>query len=128
MGLSRDTIYRYKQAVEDGGVESLLQKDRRKPNPKNRVDEQTEAAVLQYALDFPAHGQVRTSNELRKLGVFVSASGGRVLLQQPEERANQETDLQNPQLGAGRCLRLHRDVLQSKPTAQPSGRRQSRGL
>ena len=31
--------------------------------------------MLQYALDFPAHGQVRTSNELRKLGVFVSPSG-----------------------------------------------------
>lgn len=77
MGLSRDTFYRYKQAVEDGGVESLLHKDRRKPNPKNRVDEQTEASVLQYALDFPAHGQVRTSNELRKLGVFVSPSGVR---------------------------------------------------
>ncbi len=77
MGLSRDTFYRYKQAVEDGGVESLLQKDRRKPNPKNRVDEQTESSVLMYSLDFPAHGQVRASNELRKLGVFVSPSGVR---------------------------------------------------
>jgi hypothetical protein len=28
-------------------------------------------------LDFPAHGQVRTSNELRKTGVFVSPSGVR---------------------------------------------------
>lgn len=77
MGLSRDTFYRYKQAVEDGGVEALLDKDRRKPNPKNRVDEQTEAAVVGYATDFPAHGQVRASNELRKLGVFVSPSGVR---------------------------------------------------
>ena len=77
MGLSRDTFYRYKQAVEDGGVEALLHKDRRKPNPKNRVDERTEAAVLAYSLDFPAHGQVRASNELRKQGVFVSASGVR---------------------------------------------------
>ena len=77
MGLSRDTFYRYKQAVEDGGVESLLYKDRRKPNPKNRVDEQTEAAVVEYATDFPAHGQVRASNELRKLGVFVCASAVR---------------------------------------------------
>jgi len=56
MGLSRDTFYRYKQAVEDGGVESLLQKDRRKPNPKNRVDEQTESSVLTYSLDFPYSG------------------------------------------------------------------------
>ena len=75
MGLSRDTFYRYKQAVEDGGVEALLHKDRRKPNPKNRVDERTEEAVLAYSLDFPAHGQVRASNELRKQGVFVSPSG-----------------------------------------------------
>ena len=30
MGLSRDTFYRYKSAVEEGGVESLLEKDRRK--------------------------------------------------------------------------------------------------
>lgn len=77
MGLSRDTFYRYKQAVEDGGVEALLHKDRRKPNPKNRVDERTEDAVLTYSLDFPAHGQVRASNELRKQGFFVSPSGVR---------------------------------------------------
>ena len=77
MGLSRDTFYRYKQAVEEGGVEALLHKDRRKPNPKNRVDERTEDAVLAYSLDFPAHGQVRASNELRQQGVFVSPSGVR---------------------------------------------------
>jgi len=77
MGLSRDTFYRYKSAVEDGGVESLFDKNRRKPNPKNRVDEATESAVQQHAIDFPAHGQVRTSNELRKRGVFVSGSGVR---------------------------------------------------
>ena len=77
MGLSRDTFYRYKQAVDQGGVESLLHKDRRKANPKNRIDESTEAAVTRYALDYLAHGQVRTSNELRKLGVFISPSGVR---------------------------------------------------
>jgi transposase InsO family protein len=77
MGMSRDTFYRYKAAVEDGGIEALMDKSRRKPNPKNRVDEAIEQTVLQYALDFPAHGQLRTSNELRKLGVFVSPSGVR---------------------------------------------------
>ena len=75
MGLSRDTFYRYKDAVDEGGVQALLDKPRRKPNPKNRVDEATEGAVLSYAVDFPAHGQTRTSNELRKLGTFVSPSG-----------------------------------------------------
>jgi hypothetical protein len=77
MGVSRDTFYRYKDAVDSGGFESLIEKDRRKPNLRNRVDEHTESAVVAYAVDFPAHGQVRASNELRKLGVFVSPSGVR---------------------------------------------------
>ena len=77
MGLSRDTFYRYKSAVEQGGVDALLEADRRKPNPENRVEPKVEVAVTQYAIDFPAHGQVRVSNELRKQGVFVSPSGAR---------------------------------------------------
>ena len=77
MGLSRDTFYRYQNAVEQGGVEALIDRSRRKPNLKNRVDEQTEAAVLAYAIEQPAHGQVRASNELRKRGVFISPSGVR---------------------------------------------------
>ena len=74
MGLSRDTFYRYKSAVENGGVEALLEKDRRQPNLKNRTDERTESAVLAYAVEQPAHGQVRSSNELRKRGYFISPS------------------------------------------------------
>ena len=77
MGLSRDTFYRYKSAVDEGGVEALFEVSRRKPNPKNRVDEKTEQAVIDYAIEFPAHGQARTSNELRKRGIFVSGSGVR---------------------------------------------------
>ena len=77
MGLSRDTFYRYKAAVEEGGVDGLLEKDRRQPNLKNRTDERTEAAVLGQALDYPAYGQVRVSNELRKQGIFISPSGVR---------------------------------------------------
>ncbi len=77
MGLSRDTFYRYKAAVDEGGVDALFDQSRRKPNIKNRTDEATEDAVIQYALDEPAHGQTRTSNELRKQGVFISPSGVR---------------------------------------------------
>jgi len=75
--LSRDTFYRYKSAVEEGGIEALFEQNRRKPSLKNRVDEKTEAAVIQYALDYPAHGQARASNELRS--VFVSPSGVRCI-------------------------------------------------
>jgi transposase InsO family protein len=77
MGLSRDTFYRYKDAVDAGGVEALFDKTRRKPNIKNRVDEVIEDAVVAYAIEQPAHGQVRVSNELRKRGTFVSPSGVR---------------------------------------------------
>ena len=77
MGFSRDTFYRYQAAVESGGVDALLDANRRKPNLRNRVDEPIEAAVKEFALEQPAFGQVRVSNELRKRGVFVSPSGVR---------------------------------------------------
>ena len=77
MGVSRDTFYRYQSARDEGGVDALLDKSKRKPNPKNRVEPVIEQAVLKFALDYPAHGQVRVSNELRKQGTFVSPSGVR---------------------------------------------------
>lgn len=77
MGVSRDTFYRYQDAAKNGGVEALLEKSKRVPNPKNRVDPAIEEAVVEYATEFPAHGQTRVSNELRKRSVFVSASGVR---------------------------------------------------
>lgn len=77
MGVSRDTFYRYQELVEDGGIDALINKTRRSPNIKNRVDDATEQAVIAHAVDQPAHGQHRASNELRKIGVFVSGSGVR---------------------------------------------------
>ena len=66
MGVSRDTFYRYQELVKEGGIDSLINQSRRTPNLKNRVDEQTEQAVIKYAVDFPAHGQARTNNERRR--------------------------------------------------------------
>ena len=77
MGVSRDTFYRYQELVSEGGIDALIDKSRRAPNLKNRVDETIEKAVIDYAIEYPAHGQHRTSNELRKQGVFVSGSGVR---------------------------------------------------
>ncbi len=79
MGLSRDTFYRYKAAVEEGGVEALLEANRRQPNIKNRIDPVIEETVVAYAIEQPAHGQTRASNELRKRGTFVSSSGVRCI-------------------------------------------------
>lgn len=77
MGFSRDTFYRYKSAVENQGIEALLDQNRRIPNIKNRVDELTENAVTAMAIENPALGQLRVSNELRKEGIFISPGGVR---------------------------------------------------
>jgi transposase InsO family protein len=77
MGISRDTFYRYQTAHASGGVEALFDVSKRKPNIKNRVEEETERAVIEYVIEFLAHGQTRASNELRKKGVFISPSGVR---------------------------------------------------
>ncbi|MBE8614716.1 IS481 family transposase [Morganella morganii] len=81
MGVSRDTFYRYQEQAEEGGIDALINQSRRVPNLKNRADEATERAVVNYAVEFPAHGQHRTSNELRQKGVFISGSGVRSIWQ-----------------------------------------------
>jgi transposase InsO family protein len=77
MGVSRDTFYRYQELVHIGGLDSLIDKSRRTPNVKNRIDPDIEQAVIESAIEYPAWGQQRTSNELRKKGVFISGSGVR---------------------------------------------------
>lgn len=77
MGYSRDTFYRYKELYEQGGEEALLDVSKRKPIEKNRVAPEVEKAVCVIAIDEPAYGQVRATNELRKKGIFVSPGGVR---------------------------------------------------
>jgi len=77
MGFSRDTFYRYQSAMAAGGVDALIDANRRKPNLKNRVEDATEVEAIAFSLEQPAFGQVRASNELRKRGIFISPSGVR---------------------------------------------------
>lgn len=77
MGYSRDSFYRFKKLYETGGEEALQDLSKRKPNPKNRVPEHIEEAVIAYAIENPAYGQLRAANELVKRGVMVSSSGVR---------------------------------------------------
>ena len=70
MGLSRDTFYRYQAAHEEGGVEALLDRPRRKPNLKNRTDEagvafvpcERAADVLQIARQIDAGDNKRKAD------------------------------------------------------------------
>lgn len=77
MGYSRDSYYRIKELYETGGEAALQELSRRKPNRKNRVDPHIEEQVQAIALEFPAYGQQRASNELAKKGVTVSPGGVR---------------------------------------------------
>lgn len=51
MGVSRDTFYSYQELVEEGDIDALIEKNRHAPNIKNRVDEETEKAVMVCAVE-----------------------------------------------------------------------------
>ncbi|EKO67653.1 DNA-binding helix-turn-helix protein [Leptospira interrogans str. Kito] len=77
MGYSRDSFYRFQELYEKGGELALQDLSRRKPNHKNRIEPEKEEAVKKMAIDFPAYGQQRASNELKKQGIIVAPCYGK---------------------------------------------------
>ncbi len=77
LGVSRQHHYDIKSAVEEDGVEGLLEKSRRVPRIGNRVSPEIEQKVLDYSLEFPTQGQKRVSNEFKKQGIQISDGGVR---------------------------------------------------
>jgi transposase InsO family protein len=76
-GVSRQHFYDIKKAYEEHGLEGLREKSRRKSCMKNRVAPEVEEAVVNMAYEYPAYGQTRVANELRKTGILVSGGGVR---------------------------------------------------
>jgi transposase InsO family protein len=77
LGVSRQHYYDIKQAIEEDGLEGLLEKSRRVPRIGNRVAPEIEQKLLEYSLEFPTHGQVRAANELKRQGIQISPGGVR---------------------------------------------------
>jgi transposase InsO family protein len=76
-GVSRQHFYDIKKSFDEEGMEGLREKTRRKPCIKNRVAPEIEEAVINMAYEFPAYGQTRAANELRRSGILVSSGGVR---------------------------------------------------
>lgn len=76
-GYSRDSFYRFKKLYEEYGEDGLQEISRKKPNLKKRIEGEIEKAVIAYAIEHPAYGQLRSSNELKNNGIFISSGGVR---------------------------------------------------
>jgi hypothetical protein len=77
IGVSRQYFYELRKTYQQEGEEALKEKNRKKPNFKNRIAAEIEKAVVSFSFQYPSYGQVRVADELRQNGIFVSPGGVR---------------------------------------------------
>ena len=71
MKFSCDSFYPVKDLYEPSGT-AALEINLKKPVLNNRVENQIEEAVLAFAIEQPAYGQLRVSNDLKNKGILIS--------------------------------------------------------
>lgn len=75
-GVSRDTIYRHRKLIKEGGVLALKRQILASHPHQNRTDQAIADIVIEFSLDNPHLGQLQVSNHLRKhYQIELSASG-----------------------------------------------------
>lgn len=77
-GVSRDTIYRHRKLIQEGGINALKRAVRTDHIHQNQTDQEVADIVIEFSLDNPHLGQVQVSNHLKKhFQIELSASGVR---------------------------------------------------
>ena len=66
MGYSRDSFSRFRELYAEQGESGLREVSRRRSNPQNRVAPEAEETLIEISRAYPAYGEKRVSNELRK--------------------------------------------------------------
>lgn len=64
-GISRDTIYRHRRLIKEGGTEALKRQVNLELRHKNRTDEELEKLVVDFSLENPHLGQAQVSLQLK---------------------------------------------------------------
>lgn len=75
--VSRQHYYDIKKTLEEEGIDALVEKSKSAPRLANRVESSIEEQVLKFAHNKPTYGQLRVSNELKKINLSISPGGVR---------------------------------------------------
>ena len=77
-GVSRDTIYRHRKLIKQGGIESLKCQEAPDLHHRNSTDRAIEEVVIEFSLTNPHLGQSKVSRRLKpERNVAIHANGVR---------------------------------------------------